>query len=98
MWVYRSGEGSSRPMVLFEYQPGRGHEHPERFLKDNVGAIMTDGYSAWRMLGGLKHLGCLAHARRKFDEALKAQKQPSGRAKEALDIIGKLYRIEAIAR
>ena len=22
---------------------------------------MSDGYSAWRMLGGLKHLGCLAH-------------------------------------
>ena len=84
--------------MLFEYQPGRGHEHPERFLKDYVGAIMTDGYSAWRMLGGLKHLGCLAHVRRKFDEALKAQKQPSGRAKEALDMIGKLYHIEAMAR
>lgn len=98
MWVYRSGEGSSRPVVLFEYQPGRGHEHPERFLKDYAGAIMTDGYSAWRMLGGLKHLGCLAHVRRKFDEALKAQKQPSGRAKEALDMIGKLYHIEAMAR
>ena len=28
MWVYRSGEGSARPVVLFEYKPGRGHEHP----------------------------------------------------------------------
>ena len=24
---------STRPIVLFEYQPGREHEHPERFLK-----------------------------------------------------------------
>jgi transposase len=98
MWVYRSAEGSARPVVLFEYQPGRGHEHPERFLKGYVGAIMTDGYAAWRMLGGLTHLGCMAHVRRKFDEALKAQKHPAGRAREALDMIGKLYHIEAMAR
>jgi hypothetical protein len=36
--------------------------------------------------------------RRKFDEALKAQKHPTGRAREALDMIGQLYRIEAMAR
>ena len=98
MWVYRSAEDCAQPVVMFEYQPGRGHEHPERFLKDYVGAIMTDGYSAWRMLACMKHLGCMAHLRRKFDEALKAQKIPAGRAKEALDMIGKLYRIEAMAR
>ncbi|MER3477126.1 MAG: hypothetical protein C4287_12155 [Leptolyngbya sp. ERB_1_2] len=36
--------------------------------------------------------------RRKFDEALKAQKQPAGRAKQALEFIGKLYQIEKKAR
>jgi len=50
------------------------------------------------MLAGIKHLGCLAHVRRRFDEALKAQKHPSGRAKEALDMIGKLYHIEATVK
>ena len=59
---------------------------------------MTDGYAAWRMLKGLTHLGCLAHVRRRFDEALKAQKQPNGRARQALDLIGKLYQIEKKAR
>lgn len=98
MWVYRSAEGSAQPVVLFDYQPGRGHEHPERFLKGFAGALMTDGYAAWRMLKGVTHLGCLAHARRRFDEALKAQKQPTGRAKQALDYIGKLYQIEKKAR
>lgn len=98
MWVYRSAIGSERPVVLFDYQSGRGHEHPERFLKGYEGAVMTDGYSAWRMLKGIKHLGCMAHVRRRFDEALKAQKNPTGRAKEALEFIGKLYRIEVQAR
>jgi transposase len=98
MWVYRSAEGSAQPVVLFDYQPGRGHAHPERFLQGYAGTLMTDGYAAWRMLKGVTHLGCLAHVRRKFDEALKAQKQPSGRAKQALDFIGKLYQIEKKAR
>lgn len=98
MWVYRSAEGSERPVVLFEYQPGRGHEHPQQFLQGYTGALMTDGYAAWRMLAGIKHQGCLAHVRRRFDEALKVQKKPGGRAKEALDMIAKLYHIEAMAR
>jgi transposase len=70
--------------VLFEYQPGRGHEHPERFLSGYGGAVMTDAYAAWRMLAGIKHLGCLAQVRRRFDEALKAQKNPSVRVVEAI--------------
>jgi transposase len=98
MWVYRSAEGGAQPVVLFDYQPGRGHEHPERFLQGFVGTLMTDGYAAWRMLKGVTHLGCLAHVRRRFDEALKAQKHPTGRARQALQYIGKLYQIETKAR
>lgn len=43
------------------------------------------------------HVGCWAHARRKFDEANKAQgrgKKPVGRAMQGLAYIQKLYRIE----
>lgn len=98
MWVYRTALGSEQPVVLFDYQPGRGHEHPERFLGGFGGTVMTDGYAAWRMLKGRAHLGCMAHVRRRFDEALKAQKTPTGRAKEALALIGKLYHIEKIAQ
>lgn len=98
MWVYRTAIDSAQPVVLFEYQPGRGHEHPTRFLDGYKGALMTDGYAAWRMLKGVKHLGCMAHVRRYFDEALKAQKNPSGRAKEALRLIAKLYQVEKLAR
>lgn len=94
MWVYRSAQHSDEPVVLFDYQPGRGHEHPQRFLQGYQGSLMTDGYAAWRMQKELTHLGCLAHVRRKFDEALKAQKNPTGRAKHVLDALAHLYRIE----
>lgn len=98
MWVYRSAEGSMQPVVLFDYQPGRGHEHPARFLDGFAGTLITDGYAAWRMLKGVTHLGCMAHVRRKFHEAFKAQKKAAGRASQALDMIAQLYQIEKKAR
>ncbi len=98
MWVYRSAADCTQPVVLFDYQPGRGHEHPKRFLEDFAGTLMTDGYAAWRMLSDIKHLGCFAHVRRHFMDALKAQKHPAGRAKQALDLIGALYKVEKEAR
>jgi hypothetical protein len=98
MWVYRSAESSATPVVLFEYQAGRGQQHPQAFLRGYAGTLMTDGYSAWRTLDGVRHLGCFAHARRYFDEAAKAQGKADGRAKQALDTIGRLYRIETLAK
>lgn len=98
MWVYRSAEASSEPVVLFEYQPGRGQQHPQAFLQGFTGTLMTDGYSAWRTLDGVLHLGCFAHARRYFDEAAKAQGKADGRARQALDMIGRLYQVEALAK
>ena len=94
MWVYRSAQHSDEPVVLFDYQPGRGHEHPQRFLNGYRGSLMTDGYAAWRMQKDVMHLGCLAYVRRKFDEALKAQKNATGRAKYVLETLAQLYKIE----
>jgi hypothetical protein len=97
MWVYRSAEGSAEPVVLFDYQPGRGQEYPQAFLRGYRGKLVTDGYQAWRTLKGATHFGCIAHMRRKFDEAAKVQKTDS-RAKQALAFIGRLYQVEAIAK
>ncbi|WP_425514502.1 IS66 family transposase, partial [Collimonas antrihumi] len=99
-WVIRSSDLLSRlfdalRLMLRSQDMIHGDETPVQVLN---GAIMTDGYAAWRMLEGITHLGCMAHARRRFDEALKAQKQPTGRAKQALEFIGKLYQIEKKAR
>jgi transposase len=42
MWVYRSGEDCPEPVVLFDYQPGRGQEYPQSFLAGYEGLLMTD--------------------------------------------------------
>ncbi|MBB5510862.1 hypothetical protein HDG35_007159 [Paraburkholderia sp. JPY681] len=98
MWVYRSAEGCAQPVVLFDYQPGRGREYPQAFLAGYEGLLMTDGYAAWRTLEGPMHFGCLAHARRAFVDALKGMKKPGGRAAQALEYFKALYQIETLTK
>ena len=56
--------------------------------------MQTDGYEVYKMYEdkkGVLPLGCWAHARRKFEEALKEDK---ARAEYALAQIGMLYDVE----
>ena len=75
LWVLRAG-GRARPAVVYHYDPSREGEVAERLLEGFQGYLQTDGYSGYNSLGareGIVHVGCFAHARRKFHEALKAQ-------------------------
>ncbi len=102
MWVRRGGP-PDQPVILFDYDPSRGGSVPARLLENFRGILQTDGYEGY---GGVAKrndiisVGCLAHARRKFDEALKAQKKKGrgGLAKQGFDFIQRLYRIEREAR
>ena len=80
MWLYRTGGDTNIPIVLYEYQPGRGAKHPKEFLRGYKGYLHTDGYSGYHDLDkDITVVGCWAHARRKFDEAVKSL--PKGKAK-----------------
>lgn len=80
MWLYRTSGDTDKPIVLYEYQSGRGAKHPKEFLAGYKGYLHTDGYAGYHDLGeGITVVGCWAHARRKFDEAVKSL--PKGKAK-----------------
>jgi transposase len=99
MWTYRSAADSEQPVVLFDYQPGRGQQYPQVFLSGYDGMLMTDGYSAWRTLEGVTHFGCMAHSRRLFVDAHKGQKKKAGgRALQALEYFKAMYQVETLAR
>lgn len=80
MWLYRTSGDTEKTIVLYEYQPGRGAKHPKEFLAGYKGYLHTDGYAGYHDLGeDVTVVGCWAHARRKFDEAVKSL--PKGKAK-----------------
>ncbi len=102
MWVRRGGPPTT-PVVLFNYEPTRSGAVAWRLTEDFKGYLQSDGYSGYDAVGrrdDIVHIGCLAHARRFFDEALKAQKATGrgGLAAEGLAMIQKIYRVEKIAR
>ena len=102
MWVYRTGRMyTERQIVLYEYQKTRNASHPREFLKDFNGVCVTDGYQVYHTIEGeqedLRIAGCWFHARRRFDEAVKAlpkQKQKESRAYLALTMIQAIYQEE----
>jgi hypothetical protein len=69
LWQYGKPGGET----VFDFQLGRGREGPKKFLGKWEGILQTDGYAAYDRVGGPKmvHVGCWAHARRKFVEAVK---------------------------
>ncbi|MDL2327288.1 IS66 family transposase, partial [Ruminococcaceae bacterium OttesenSCG-928-A11] len=73
MWLYRTSGDAAMPIVLFEYQPDRAAKRAAAFLEGFKGYLHTDGYEGYHGLPeDILVVGCWAHARRKFDEALKS--------------------------
>jgi transposase len=96
MWVRASGPPDQR-IVLFDYDPSRGGAVPKRLLEGYRGILLTDGYEPYATVAAelkLVHAGCMAHARRKFDDARKAAPGDSPHATTALNFIRELYLIE----
>ncbi len=102
LWVQCGGPPDSE-VVLYDYSPTRAGSVPANLLADYAGYLQTDGYEGYNAVvaaNDIVPLGCMAHARRKFDEAVKAQgkKTRGGRAWRGLSLIQKLYRVEKQAK
>ena len=100
MWVQKGGPSEER-IILFDYDASRSGSVPKALLADYRGYLQTDGYNGYLAVAadpGIVHVGCFAHARRKFDEAVKAlgkrKKGKPGQAGRGLALIRKLYAIE----
>ncbi len=71
LWQYFGFDKGKAPYTVFDFARTRAHSAPKAFLGDFSGTLLTDGYSAYQCLSDeITHAGCMAHARRKFDEAL----------------------------
>jgi len=94
LWSYCMPYGE----VVYDFTMNRSHEGPKEFLAGFEGYLQADGYSGYNEAlrsKKLKHIGCMAHVRRKFHAALSEAPKPAG---IVLASIQKLYRIEGELR
>jgi transposase len=96
-WLYRGPD--TVPYNVFDFHESRSRDGPRDFLGDDRGTVKVDAYG----VDGGVYLGsarirascCMAHARRKFDEA---KSSPPRLAAEALGFFQQLYDLEDRAR
>jgi transposase len=98
MWVYANGKMNDYSIIIFEYQPTRGGEHPAAFLKDFHGYLICDGYDAYNAVTGAKRCGCWMHTRRYFVEALPKDKSAyeTSVAAKAVEFCNRIYHEEGL--
>ena len=96
MWLYRSGNDRKSPIVLYDYQPSRNGDHAVAYLKEFKGYVHSDGYSGYNKLKNITRVGCWAHLRRKFVEAIPTKKTvgPPTNAEIGRQYCDKLFAIE----
>lgn len=97
LWTYHGPEVQA---LVFDFHLSRGRDSPREFIpEDWKGILQTDGYELYRALcaerPGIVHAGCMAHARRKWVEAMDAGGETVA---GILADLARLYQIEAEAR
>jgi transposase len=98
IWPYVGDR--DHPAIIYDYTPTRERAGPEEFLKNYRGYLQADAYVAYDRFftnpeRGLVEVGCMAHARRHFHNAL--EKDPA-RMGGVLAMIAHLYGVEKVAR
>jgi transposase len=88
----------SRREVVYDFTLTKQEEEPERFLGQWKGYLQCDAGSSYHAIfasGEVIEVGCWAHARRGFIDALASD---TARASALLGLVQALYRVEAHAR
>src|SRR5437016_1304448 len=96
MWVYVGDQ--ENPYNVFDFTLHRGREGPKEFLKDYTEVLLADAYGGYNGVvagNAITRAGCWSHARRKFVEAEKTAPEI---AREAVDLIGRLFAVEKQAK
>jgi transposase len=93
-WTYVGDE--EHPQVVIDFRTDRSRAGPREFLGNFTGTLQGDAYAGYASLlkeaaGKISLAGCWAHARRKFDEAIKTDRL---RSEVAMLRISELYRLE----
>ncbi|WAM28552.1 IS66 family transposase [Myxococcus sp. NMCA1] len=97
LWTFLTQNEAGEWLIGYRFSMGRASRTPKEVLGGTSGALVVDaytGYNAVTLPQGRVRVGCWAHCRRRFFDALATAPE----ARHAMDLILELYRVEAQAR
>ncbi len=92
IWTFRARV--PEPLITYVFSPDRSGETPKKVLGGSRGSLVIDGYTGYNTVidvDGRTRVGCNAHSRRYFFDALPTAPDE---ARKAMDFILALYRVE----
>ena len=99
MWIYLTGDDGGPGIVLYDYHPGRSGQYAKEFLEGFHGYVHCDGYSGYNTPEDIMRVGCYAHLRRKFYDAIPAKRpesSPMTAAEVGVSYCDSLFSLERI--
>lgn len=99
MWIYLTGDDGGPGIVLYDYHPGRSGQYAKEFLEGFTGYVHCDGYSGYNTPEDIIRVGCYAHLRRKFFDAIplkKPEDSPMTAGEIGVSYIDSLFRLERL--
>jgi len=93
LWTFLTQNEKGEWLIGYRFSMGRAGKTPKQVLGGTTGSLVVDAYTGYNTVTvptGRVRVGCWAHVRRKFFEAL--SKTPE--AQTVLDYILALYRVE----
>ncbi len=97
LWTFLTQNEQGQWLIGYRFSMGRSGKTPQQVLGHTEGALVVDAYTGYNPVtlpGRRLRVGCWAHVRRKFFDALSTAPQ----AQQAMDLILALYRVEAQAK
>lgn len=92
MWVFCSPE---KNIALYQYRPSRKGQVAKEMLEGFSGYLQTDGYSGYNAVEDVTHVGCWAHARRKWVDCFVDKKPVDGsKSQKAFEYVEKLFALD----
>ncbi len=91
VWMYTTS-AKDNPIYIYEYRYDRRGVWPVNFLKDFKGYLVVDDYKGYNNIPNVKLQKCFVHARRKFTDIYKANKDP--KIKDIITLIDNIFEAE----
>ena len=95
VWMYTTSI-NDYPIYIYEYRYDRKGLWPKEFLKDYKGYLVVDDYAGYNFIPNVTLQKCFVHAKRKFTDIYKANKDP--KILTIINLIDKIFEAERTFR